>query len=95
MKNKLIWTVFYLVLQLSIFAHGDEEKIKKVAPVEVKKEITVKSKDNTIIKEIYIEVEKKGTNKRIIVLMILVNILTLLIATDEIINTRKKIALSA
>jgi len=93
MKNKLIWVVFYLVLQLSMFAHGDEKKIKKAAPVEVKKEVTIKSKDNTIIKEIYIEVEKKGTNKRIITLMMLVNALTLLIVTDEIVKTRKKLIL--
>ena len=90
MKNKLFLAVFFLVLQLTIFAHGDEDKIKKEVPVEVKKEVIVKSKNNTIIKEIYIEVEKKGTNKTIIALMMLVNTLTLIMVADEIIKTRKK-----
>lgn len=90
MKNRLFLAIFFLVLQLSLFAHGDEHKEKKIVSPEVKKEVIIKSKDNTIIKEIYIQVEKKGTNKTIIALMMLVNLLTLVIAGDEIIRNRKK-----
>lgn len=94
MKNGLILAVFYLILQLSVFAHGDDHEIKKTAPPEVKKEVVVKTKNNTVIKEIYIEVEKKGTDKRIIFLMMLVNALTLALATEEIVKVRKKLIFS-